>query len=379
MTAADVTKIASRAYRGMVLAEGAQLAADVYTNAKGRVLETGGWILIEGTFEGDGAWFYQIAEDWQAPGAEGETFPLPSWENLVNFPGGRQDPKILAFEHGESALPPDVFLEKMGGEARKRSDLVMRYADRSVHVRQRYPRLGYSFDPEQPVVLAIDPGIGHAYAVMACQFEKPRPEAALVTIVIDAVYRWGRTAEQVIEECAAKPWARNVSEAVMDFAGTQRRSEGPPNTVQWTMGWRQLCGMPLMIHANPVPLHAGYDVHKRCLLNSWDERDAQLMFNSDKKLTRVTNQDGPKLFISPDAAPCLFGGIVDGQRYLGEYNLHRNKKDRHGTITRDDPVDIDNDAIKALSYILYWRYGAFGDRSQLIGFDTLPWELKLGA
>lgn len=373
LTAADVTKIASRPYRGLVLAEAAQLVREAYTNAKGRVLQTRGWVWIEGTFEDAGAWFYELAEDWEKEGGEGETFALPTWENLVLFPGGRNDPAILA---AEQQFPPDVFMEKFGGVPQKRSDRVMKYAEQRIHVRHRFPTLGMSFDPELPVLLMIDPGTAHAYAVIAAQFVEDERKR-MDTWFIDCVYRWGRTTEQIIEECAAKPWARNVGEAVMDFAGRQVRSEGPPNIEQWAKGWRDKLGASLFIHAEPVPLQAGYDVHNRLLLNAWPEEEAQRRWNHDGKLRRVTADDGPRLFFDPLAAPPFFGGIVDGQRYSGEYNLHRNKKNREGTVLRDVPVDIDNDAIKAANYGLFWRYGPVGDRTKLLGFGAVPWEIRV--
>lgn len=374
LTAADATKIASRPYRGMVLAEAAQLGEAVYLNAKGRVLQTRGWVLIEGTFEEAGAWFYQMAEEWAKGTGEGETFALPTWSNLVLFPGGRDDPAIVA---AEREFPPDVFLEKFGGEPQKRSDRVMKYADERVHVRHRFPNLKRSYDPDLPVTLFCDPGTTHAYAVLAVQFVDAGGGRAVDTWVVDAVYRWGRTTEQVMEECAAREWAGNVSEMVMDFAGRQQRSEGPPNVEQWAKGWRALTGRPLFIHAEPVPLAAGYDVHQRCLLNAWEEVDAQRVFNRDGRLRRVTNELGPRLYFDPAAAGPLFGGLVDGQRYRGEYNLHRAKRTREGAVVRDVPLDIDNDAIKALNYGLYWRYGAFGDRTRLLGFEAVPWVMEL--
>lgn len=371
LTAADVTKIASRPYRGLVLAEAAQLSEAAYTNAKGRVLQTRGWVWIEGTFEDAGSWFYALATDWEVPGAEGETFALPSWENQVIFPGGRNDPAILA---AEKEFPPDVFMEKLGGEPQKRSNLVMRFADLKTHVRHRFPRLGLSFDPELPVTLLGDPGTSHAYAVGAAQLVQPAPGWNHDTWLIDVVYRWGRTTEEIVEECAARPWAPNVERMVMDFAGRQHRSEGPPNTVQWARLWKEKTGHHLFIHAEPVPLRAGYDAHKRLLLNSWDEREAMRLFNPDGKLRRVTSENGPRLFIAPEASPSLFGGFVDGRRYGGEYNEHVNKKNSQGVIMSDDPIDIDNDIIKALNYYAYWQYGPVGDRTRMRGFQSMPWE-----
>lgn len=395
----DVMKIASKPYRGMVIAEANQTVYTVFDNARGRVSQTRGWVLMEGTFESEygGPWYTQNALSWKQEGALGVFYSLPSWGNRVVYPGGRNDPEIL---ENERTRTPTNFWEKYGGEPQRRSDLVMAYADERWHVRHRYPSLETSYDPEQPVYLFSDPGIAHAYAVFAVQFwgyktagdwrkgeevvmepwskEKAGGSLADICWVIDVVYRWDRTADQVIRECAGKPWARNVETAVMDFAATQRRAEGPPIVEQWAKGWPEHTGQQLYVVAQPVPLIAGYDIHRRALLNSWPEEEAARMFNGDGRIRgTVTDPEGPRLMIDPGAAGPLFGGDVDGRRYAGEYNLHRNKKNRDGTVTSDEPIDMDNDAIKALNYGLYWHYGPAGQRQRWSAVQSVPWAMSV--
>ncbi|MEY4762249.1 MAG: Microbacterium phage Krampus [Pseudomonadota bacterium] len=367
LTASDVTKIASRPYRGIVFAEAAQSVAAAFENAVGRVSETRGWVMLEGTFENTkGPWYVQMAESWSRPGAMGVFYSLPSWENLVVYPGGREDPEILARER---SMAPARFLEKYAGEPTKRSDLVMPQADERFHVRHRYPQLGTSYDPERPVILFSDPGTTHAYATLAAQMWEN------VIWFIDIVYRWGRTADAIIAECAAKPWAGRVETVVMDFAARQHRAEGPPIVEQWATGWRKHVGQNIEIYTQPVPLHAGYDIHRRCLLNSWPEDEAQRMFNHDGKLRQVTDPKGPRIMFSPDARAPLFGGHVDGQDYAGEYNLHRNKQNREGTITAEDPIPQDDDAIKAISYGLVWWFQHSGLGHTRPAGGSIPWEM----
>lgn len=367
LTASDVTKIASRPYRGIVMAEAAQTVRDAFENAVGRVSQTRGWVFLEGTFENTkGPWYSLQAEAWSKPGAMGVFYSLPSWENLVVYPGGRTDPEILA---REKSMTPERFAEKYGGEPTKRSDLVMRYANERVHVRHRYPNLGVSYDPSQPVVLWSDPGTSHAYATFAVQMDEN------TAWLIDCVYRWGRTAEDIIEECAGRPWAANVGSAVMDFAARQRNANGAAVIEQWSNLWPKHTGNRIYIHTQPVPLAAGYDIHKRALLNSWDEEEANRVFNNDHRRRVLVDPKGPRLMIAPDAAAPLFGGVVDGQEWAGEYNLHRNKKNREGTITSDDPIPVDDDAIKAINYGAYWTFGAAGVKQDYSEVRAVPWEL----
>lgn len=377
-SAKDITKIASKPLRGMVVAEANQTSEAAFDACRQRVSQTRGWVRLEGTFESGegGPWYSRKWEDWQKPDAMGVSFSVPSWENLAVYPAGRDEQEI---RDAERDLAPDVFLEKFGGQPIRRSDSVMKYADEKHHVRHRYPRLGTSFDPERPVWLFGDPGSNHAYAVFAVQFwngsmpaemepyirtNDYEPPAQMfdgnVVWLVDAVYRWGRTAVDVIEECANRPWAANVEGTVMDVAARQKNANGDAVVEQWATHWFRLTHRQIMIITQPVPLMPGYDIHRTALLNSWPEDVAQQTWNIDKKVRQVTNPDGPRLMISPDAAPPLFGGMVDGQRYAGEYNLHRHRKAPDGSIVSDEPLDRDNDAIKAINYGLYWYFGAAG-------------------
>lgn len=368
MTAGDVTKIASRPYRGVVVAEAAQTVIDTWYQARARVSQTRGWILLEGTFERrKGPWYGLMTEEWQRQGP-GMVYTMPSWENPIAFPGGRNDPEILLAERDN---PPSVFRERYAGLPQKQTGTIFTEAEQRYVVRQRFPFMGTSLDPDRPVVLAVDPGVAHAYAVLALQFypspelrEKSGPKVqGNICHVVDAVYRWGHDTRQIIEECVRRPWARQVTDIVLDFAARQRRAEGEPAIEQWAKGWRELARQSVWCHAEKVPLRLGYDLHKRALLNAWPEEDAQREFNWDGRLGQVTYHDGPRLYIDPQAAGPFFGGHVDGRMFAGEYNLHVYRETRDGVVLNDEPVDTFNDAIKAVNYALVWWFGASGRRN----------------
>jgi len=378
----EASRIASRACRGVVLTEANQQTEEAFINSRARTTEGRGWVMCTGTFEdfGAGNWFRRHAEEWAADGAMGRAWPLPSWENELVFPGGRNDPEILL---AEQTLSPAIFAEKYGGTLTKNSALVMAYADSRYHVAHRYPELGTSFDPEQPVTLWADPGTAHAYAVFAVQFWRGHRDPKKpwfvgiydIAWVIDTVYRWGRTSDDIIAECAARPWAKNVSEIVLDFAARQRNANGPAVVEQWAKGWQDRVRQRLSVFTQPVPLAPGYDIHKRALLNSWDPLEAERTYNHDRTRPVVVDPFGPRLMFDPSAAPPLFGGQVDGQFFAGEYNLHKNRKGVAGTILSDDPIDVDNDAIKAISYGLYAHYGPAADRLKHTGVTSTRWQL----
>ena len=359
-TGAEAARIAGRACRMVAVVEAHQMDENVYRAATERVLETGGGVLVNGTFEPtEFDWFRRMAIEWPQMGenAPGESYPLPTWDNIVVFPGGREDPGILQYLDD---FTPSQFMERLGGEPSMSSDLVFPQARKEYHIQHRFPRLKKSFDEERPVVLWSDPGSAHAYAVLAVQMWDN------VCWVIDAVYRWGRTVTEILKECASKPWAKNVELHVMDFAARQRRAEGPAVVEQWAKGWLDETGNPMWIVAEQVPLHAGYERHKKALLNGWPEMEARQHFNADGAiLGNVTNPNGPRLMFAPEAAAALFGPKVDGKPYSGEYFLHRNRKNAAGQFTSDDPIDLNNDAIKAINYGLWHWFGASDKKPEL--------------
>lgn len=392
LTGADVTKLASKAYRGLVLAEAAKLIYAAYVAARNRVVETGGWVLMEGTFEETkGPWYALLTERWKRPNEAGVRYALPSWDNLVIFPGGSDDPKIQV---ERDALTPDEFNERYGGEAKRPQHVAIPEADERWHVVRRYPSFGTSFDPDLPVFLGIDPGTAHAYAVIAVQFEdrgtgygvQGAEEAMKIRAiypgrtvwVIDCVYRWDRDTRPVVEEVLNRPWSKNVQQAVIDFAGTQRNANGPPVITQWATTWFEETGRRLSIAAEPVPLLAGYQPHKRALLNAWPEEEAALTFDPEGKTGgKVVDPDGMRLFFDPDAAAPFFGGQVDGREWAGEYKLHRKMVSSAGTILRDSYRPTDDDAIKAVNYLLWHHFGVNGYRQRTAMLQSIPWEMQL--
>lgn len=375
LSASDVTKIASKPYRGMVIAEVAQQNEDVLDKAIGRVSETGGWVMATGTYEKQkGRWSARLTAEWLREDGLGVVYTCPSWDNPLVFPGGRTDPEILA---RETSWPRAKFLEIYAGEPQMPSDLVLPQAVEEHVLKRRYPRQGTSYNPEQPVVLFSDPGVAHATAVLAVQFDwSPEyleiyydlkrsgrafgylgKDSGNIAWVIDAIYRWNRETKIIVKEAMERPWAENVVALVIDQAARQRNSNGPPVIEQWAKFWMEGMRRRLAVYYQPVPLEDGYDVHRTALRNAWPEEAAQAEFNADRRLRSVIDPAGLRLYIDPVCRPIFWGGIVDGQDYGGEYLLHRNERTSGGAIMNDEPRDRDNDAIKALNYGLYWWAG----------------------
>ena len=103
-TAQDLPAIAGAACNGIVADEPGQNPEELRYRALERVLTKDGWIVWAGTLENDlstpqWVWYGDLARKWlEEPTPEHKAFALPTWANLFAYPGGRNDPKILAME-----------------------------------------------------------------------------------------------------------------------------------------------------------------------------------------------------------------------------------------------------------------------------------------
>ena len=103
-TAQDLAQIAGEPCDGLVVDEPGQMPEEVQERCRERTFTKNGWSVYAGTLENDLAspqfvWYGDLARAWLLkPTAEHMAFSLPSWANLAVFPGGRNDPKVLAEE-----------------------------------------------------------------------------------------------------------------------------------------------------------------------------------------------------------------------------------------------------------------------------------------
>lgn len=112
-------RLGSVAPDAVVLCEPGQMPEDAYVMALGRLMQKNGWLLACGTLEaGDGhpnwLWYEELANDWlrNPPTSDKVAFSLPSWKNLVWFPGGEYDPKI---QEMRNTLSDYVFARRIAG------------------------------------------------------------------------------------------------------------------------------------------------------------------------------------------------------------------------------------------------------------------------
>jgi hypothetical protein len=327
-TGEEAMKLAGKAPTGILMVEAAQQPYQNFLKLFARTAEGrargDGWLLLTGTFERALGWYPEFFKMFQGPNPfGGRSFSLPTWSNTAVFPGGREDPAIKAME---SALPPDIFLERFGGEPAAPVGVVfpefrhtvhvvpIRFGDTQAAARDERDERGWVLPKQAEVEVWIDPGYAGAYAVLFVVIDDG------LVFVVDEVYAKGQTAEQVILACQRKRdlWAR-VKRGVIDIAGNQH--QGMESHVEI---WQRSAGISLA--SDRLAIVDGIGLHRGFLVDP---------------LTKV-----PRLFHDPK---CV-GAIA-------EYGRYRYPNESPNRDERELPIDRDNHAMKAIAYGLFQRFG----------------------
>lgn len=304
-TSADPATLAGRAPHGVLMVEAAQQTYEAMLRLRGRVAETRGPLLLSGTFEGSLGWYAETWTAWQGDNVDGgRSFSLPTWSNRALFPGGRNDPEIKALE---ATYPADTFQERFGALPCPPATLVFKEFAHTKHVRP------CPFDKDHPVQVWVDPGWAGAYAVVAVQLDGG------TVYQIDEVYAQGTTAQEIIAICQGREWWPQVRGGVIDIAG--RQHQGMESHVEI---WRRLGGLVMV--ANTVGVADGILRHRTFL--------------------KDPASGEPRLYHDPKC-----------KRTIAEYGLYRYPEVKENRPVREEPIDRDNHAMKALAYGLVANYG----------------------
>lgn len=310
-TSADVRKLASFTIWGALMVEANRQSPEVWPKVRGRLAPKRGWAIISGTYEDTSEWFVDLYDKWKAPNRErAKAFSLPMWANSKDFPGGEHDEEILALK---ASVPADWFNERYGGIPSKPGNLVIPEFDYDKHVGL------YEVDPTVPVELAIDPA-KHTYAVAFVQKFND------TVVVLDAIYKHGWIAQSIIPLVMQHPlWPyvrANVGYAgAIDVAGFAE-----PGTISQAELWRTMAHVEL--YGQRYPEMETINAVRYILAED------RIRFNN------MGNESFNGLAIEP----------------LAEFRLWK-KRDitDHGPVGQ--PIDRNNDFIKALGYWILYRFG----------------------
>lgn len=306
-------KLASTAPDGIIMCEAAQLPYEAYLRLRGRVAEKRGWLFMAGTFESSLGWYPENYSRWQGPNSEGgRSFSLPSWSNTAIYPGGRNDPEILAME---TLMSEDWFDERLGGVPCPPRGRVFNEFSNPVHVGMGGD---YEFDASQPCWIWIDPGYNHYYAVLVAQ-RKPSG-----IYIVDEVYENNLVTSQIITACQQRAWWNNVIGGAIDIAA--RQHQGMPAVAET---WLQEAGV--VLRSQKVRIQDGIEVVKRYL-----------------KVNPIDNCPGIRVNARCTGLISEMGGCPNP--HTGQTQVYKWRLDKDSRVIGDTPSDMNNDASKALAY-----------------------------
>lgn len=152
-------QIVGEGLTGVIMAEAARLKSHIWRELVRPTLGDYHGVAVFSTTPRGRNWIYDAynkandAPDWAA-------WQLPSWRNPVLYPGGRNDPEIVAMEE---EMDSSLFRQEIGAEFTTFSGVVYDGFDPDVHVRP------IELVPEVPVSGWVDFGFVDPFVVLAVQ------------------------------------------------------------------------------------------------------------------------------------------------------------------------------------------------------------------
>ena len=317
-SAKDPRTRAMRAPNGIVGCEASQLDLETFNRLRGRCAPKRGWMFLSGTFEGSLGWYPQMFQSWQhSSNKDEQSFSLPSYSNQYLYPGGRDDPEILALERASS---DDFFMERIEGIPSPPSGMVFTEIRPDIHVQD------VKYEPDVPVHIWIDPGYAEAYACEIVQIVNDQVR------VIDEIYERDLVTDDMIDIAQSRPWWRDARFGVIDVAGFQHQAMAAP-----AERWMDRTGI--------------YFDSQKIRINEGTERLKSFL------KTDPVDQREPRIVFNPDCTGILSEFGVMPNPFDGQTRAYRWKMDRDGNIVGETPQDQYNHGVKAVIYGLINRYG----------------------
>jgi hypothetical protein len=196
-SAAHPDSLVGEGLHGVILAEAAKLKPSVWSKLiRPTLADYRGWAFMTSTPEGKN-WFYDMwitgQQGMQAASDTDSTATValkdwwsvraPSWSNPIVYPGGRQDPEILAMEQEMSA---EKFNQEIGADFSEYVGRVFKDFDEELHVTH------LAYNPNLPVYIAMDFGYTNPTVALFIQVDIWDN-----VYVIGEYYRTHRTAAEV--------------------------------------------------------------------------------------------------------------------------------------------------------------------------------------
>jgi hypothetical protein len=260
---------------GVIMAEAARHDSDTWTEYVRPALSdvrsdgTRGWAIFSSTPQGFN-WFQGLWALGQRPGGSYESWRLPSWENPIVYPGGRNDAEILEMEEAMKNRP-GKFDQEIGAEFTAFSGKIYANFSRDIHVRST------EYNPRWTNVWALDYGWSNPFVCLDVMID---PE--------DNFYVWREYQQSemtTFEHAQYLKRRESPPDYHVDWAAGDPRGPDQANTIAMA------CHLDVMSH----------DIGEGNTHDSWD-----LGVDHVSRLLKIQDGEGkPKLFIDPSCGELI--------------------------------------------------------------------------
>jgi len=328
----DPRTLAMFAPHGIIVCEASQIDLETYWKCLSRIAPRNAWLHMSGTFEGSLGWYPGLAAAWAHGTKDEQSFRLPSPTNYHLYPGGVNDPKILALRQQTSDA---FYLERIMGIAAPPKGMVFGTEFRpDIHIRE------VEYDPALPIYIWEDPGYGHAHAIEVAQIAQGGQVR-----VFDEVFERGIITEDMIQICKMRPWwgNRNKTLVIDPHYQTQHHATHSVEDI-----WRAVPTYDTVAGGGGAGLVAA--TMQRVGISEGTER-----MKSFLKVNPLTGEPG--IVFSPKCKGVLSELGAYPNPFDGQTKVYSWKMDREGNVIGDEPDDRYNDGCKAIIYGLVERFG----------------------
>ena len=319
----DPRTLAMFSPHGIIVCEASQIDYFTYEKCIERVTASGGWLHMSGTYEYEstGGWYHSLAAAWAHGSEDKQSFRLDATKNKYVYPGGDDDPKILALKRDSSDA---FFLERIKGLPAPRAGRVLSEARADIHIREVH------YNPDLPLYIWDDPGYGHAHAIEIAQIA----QGGMVG-VFDEIYERHLTTEALLSVVMKREWWANPNKTLVIDPNYAPQHHSTHSVAEI---WMEIA------HLATLDVRVG--------ISEGIER-----FKTFLKVDPLSG--APGIVFDPRCKGILSElGLLPSPFYdQPRWEVYSWKTDREGNTVGDTPDDRFNDAVKAITYGLVQHFG----------------------
>lgn len=309
---------------GAAACEAGNMEWDAIERIQGRIGAKRGFCVYSGTMENARRWYVKWALEGERQNRFGiKTYSIPSWDNLHQFPGGRNDPEILRWE---KFYTEDVFMTRVAAKPMPPRDRVIREINENNIHKVKIPRKeDGTYDAH--FELAIDPGyLPSAYAVLFVASWDT--EEGRMWYIFDEYYEQEVQNEDMIRRITRHPFYKymKTDDLTIDISAKKHSDGNEPSSEKYKRMTK----------------------FKSPYMHYWHE---------NALIDRIrTTAKADLIAIHPNCVG-LIAELGLGEEVFPDMHPWKFPTDKSGIILNDKPKDAWNHSCKALGYLLLRRLG----------------------